>query len=142
MLHTEIGVGALGAIDLLGSIGLPPERIIICHVDRQAADLEIHLKIARTGVFLDYDTIGRFKYHDDASEIHLIQQMIAAGFLEQILLSLDTTASRFASYGGEIGLDYLLRHFLPALRNAGLSTPDCLQMTCINPAKALERFQA
>ena len=142
MLHTEKGIGAVDAIDLLGSIGLPPERIIICHVDRQAADLEIHLKIARTGVFLDYDTIGRFKYHDDASEIHLIQQMIAAGFLGQILLSLDTTAGRFASYGGEIGLDYLLRRFLPALLNAGLSGQQCLQMNCKNPAKALERFRA
>jgi phosphotriesterase-related protein len=122
---------------LLSGLGLPASRIIVCHVDRQAENLAPHLNIAKTGVYLDYDTIGRFKYHSDEAEIWLIQQMIAAGHLGQLMLALDTTAERFRSDGGSIGLDYLLRQFLPALRNRDISIHTTNRMMIQNPASAL-----
>jgi phosphotriesterase-related protein len=139
MLHTEAGQHAVEAIRLLSGLGLPASRIIVCHVDRQAENLAPHLNIAKTGVYLDYDTIGRFKYHSDEAEIWLIQLMIAAGHLGQLMLALDTTAERFRSYGGSIGLDYLLKQFLPAMRNQGISSRSCNQMLIHNPAKILSR---
>jgi predicted metal-dependent phosphotriesterase family hydrolase len=69
----------------------------------------------------------------------LISQMIQKGFLERILLSLDTTAGRFHYYGGETGLDYLLASFLPMMQTAGLTDSQCRQMTRDNPALALRR---
>lgn len=120
MLHTERGAHALEAIALARSCGLAPERMIICHVDRQADDLSPHEAIAKTGVFLDYDTIGRFRYHSDEAELSLIAHMVKCGFSDQLLFALDTTAARLGAYGGEIDLCYLLRRFLPRLREAGL----------------------
>jgi len=141
MLHTEAGAGAVEAIELCGKLGLPPERVILCHADRQASDFSIHERIADAGCYLEYDTIGRFKYHSDEDEVRLILHMLARGHRDRLLLSLDATAARLSSYGGEIGLDYLLRTFLPMLRQSGVPEADILRMTRENPASAFSRSE-
>ena len=132
MLHTEHGAGAVESIALCASLGLPPQRMVVCHVDRQAADFSPHEDIARTGVYLDYDTIARFKYHSDEEEIALILHMLALGYGAQLLLALDTTAGRLSSYGGSTGLGYMLETFLPMLREAGVSQTELERMTVGN----------
>ena len=119
MLHTERGENTLPALELCFRAGLTPERLIVCHVDRQAADFGPHDAIAATGVYLDYDTIGRFKYHSDEEEVALLRHMCERGYTQRLLLSLDTTAQRMAAYGGGISLCYLLERFLPRLEAAG-----------------------
>lgn len=135
VIHTEKGVGGVEAVALCREAGLPLERILICHVDRQADDFAPHDAIAATGAMLEYDTIGRFKYHDDASEIRLIRHMIDGGHLGQLLISLDTTNQRLSAYGGEIGLDYILNSFLPALREAGFTQEEIRTITRDNPRR-------
>lgn len=135
VIHTEKGVGGVEAVALCREAGLPLERILICHVDRQAEDFGPHDAIAATGAMLEYDTIGRFKYHDDASEIRLIRHMIDGGHLRQLLFSLDTTNQRLTSYGGEIGLDYIFDSFLPALRAAGFTEEEIETITRDNPRR-------
>ena len=119
MLHTEAGAQAPEAVKLCFQMGLSPGQIIVCHADRQASDFTPHEEIARLGVYLDYDTIGRFKYHSDEAEIALIRHMVDKGWGDQLMLALDTTAQRLTSYGGEIGLCYLLDVFFPKLLVAG-----------------------
>lgn len=138
VLHTERGAGGADAVRLCASLGLPARRVLVCHVDRQAADFAPHDEIAATGAFLEYDTIGRFKYHDDASEVALIRHMLERGRLPQLLLSLDTTAARLGAYGGEIALTYLLTHFLPALRAAGVPEANLETIVRRNPARVFE----
>lgn len=120
MLHTEYGNSAEKAAELCFSLGVRPEKLIVCHVDRQAKDMDIHDRVAALGVWLDYDTVGRFKYHDDASELALLRHAEEKGYADRIMLALDTTAARLSAYGGEIGLDYIFTHFIPLLRQAGL----------------------
>ncbi|MBQ8507746.1 MAG: phosphotriesterase [Clostridia bacterium] len=136
VIHTEKGVGGVEAVELCVAAGMPLNRILICHIDRQADDFGPHDAIAATGCMLEYDTIGRFKYHDDPSEIRLMRHMIEGGHLEQLLISLDTTNQRLASYGGEIGLDYIFTSFLPALREAGFSEEEIRTITVENPRRA------
>ncbi|MEG1843979.1 MAG: phosphotriesterase [Clostridia bacterium] len=136
VVHTERGAGALQAIDACMRLGLPPSRILICHADRQAADFAPHEAIARTGALLEYDTIGRFKYHSDEDEVRLIVHMLEKGFEAQLLLSLDTTAARLTSYGGAIGLDYLLTSFLPRLRAQNIPESVLQTITLVNPTRA------
>ncbi len=133
MLHTEKGKSALAAICMCEMEGLPAKRMLVCHVDRQATDYTVHEEIARTGAFLEYDTIHRLAYHDDKSEYKLIHYMINAGYAGQLLFSLDTTAKRLNHYGGEIGLSYLLRTFLPALQSAGVPGAVLHQIAYENP---------
>ncbi|MCM3161443.1 phosphotriesterase [Metabacillus litoralis] len=137
MVHIEKGSDPFEVITFLTDLNIPPNRIILCHLDRTHHDYQLHEAIARTGVFLEYDTIGRFKYHDDETEIKLILNMLKQGFEDSLLLSLDTTKSRLRAYGGEIGLSYLLTSFLPKLEKKGVSKEIIHLLTQKNPAKAL-----
>lgn len=139
MLHTEYGAGAVDAIRLLNRIGLPSERILICHVDRQATDYEIHRQIASTGVFMEYDTITLFEFHNNTQEIDLFRYMIDQGFLNQLLISTDPTVDRLKSYGAKVGMDYLHTVFVPALKQAGFTQETIDTIMKQNPKRALSR---
>ena len=48
------------------------DRIALAHMDRNP-DRELHAEIAARGVTLEYDTIGRTKYHPDSVLLDLIE---------------------------------------------------------------------
>ena len=135
ILHTEAGAGAAKAVSICESEGLDPARVAVCHADRQASDYAPHEAIARTGAYLEYDTVARYKYHDDASECALIRHMLDIGYSDRLLISLDTTAARLSSYGGTPGMGYILQTFLQMLRNTGISDPEICSITVDNPRR-------
>lgn len=137
MIHTEAGQNALNAVKICIDMGLEPKNIIICHVDRQASDFAPHDDIASAVVWMEYDTIGRFKYHSDEDEIKLISHMLKKGHLKQLLFSLDTTSLRLKSYGGSIGLGYLFTSFLPQLKAHGIDEKTISAVISDNPKAAL-----
>ncbi|WP_010270793.1 phosphotriesterase family protein [Paenibacillus senegalensis] len=139
MSHTEMGRAALDQIKLYTDFGLEPDQLILCHLDREMENADYMLHVASTGVYLELDTIGRFKYHSDEEEIELILKLIEAGYENQLLLSLDTTRKRLKSYGGELGLDYMARTFLPKLEQGGVTQAIIRKMMYDNPAKAFSR---
>lgn len=140
IMHTEKGIGALEVIRMCVEEGMRPERIAVCHVDRQASDFAPHDEIAAAGVFMEYDTIARYKYHDDESERLLIAHMIEAGYEDKILIALDTTAARLKSYGDPTaaGLDFILKDFIPSLRAMGLGEATVAKLTVSNPVRIFE----
>ncbi len=139
LLHTERGVGAVEAVELLAGLGVVPERVMVCHLDRQTEDMAVHLAVAATGAYLEYDTITLFQHHDNAAEIRLIRRMIDAGYLERILLATDPTRDRLKSYGALMGMDYILTSFLPLLRLSGFAEEWITAMCVANPGRALQR---
>ena len=136
MIHVENGTDPRPLFDLLKSEGVPENRMIFCHMDRACAKLSWHKSFAQAGCFLEYDTIGRPKYHSDKRECEIISEMIRSGFADRLLLSLDTTRSRLGAYGGDIDLCYMIRTFLPLLREAGVKEKDIRKLTVDNPAAA------
>ena len=138
ILHTETGAGAVSAVSLCEQEGLDPAHIAVCHVDRQATDFTVHEAVAHTNAYLEYDTIARFKYHDDLSEIALIRHMLSLGYEKRLLISLDTTASRLRRYGGFPGIDYILRTFIPMLIQAGVSETEIYSITHLNPERLFD----
>lgn len=141
LCHTEMGEGAIELVKFLRARSVPKTKIIVCHLDR-IGDVPLNKEVASTGVYLEYDTIGRFKYHSDEDEIDLIHHMVDAGFEDQLLLGLDTTRERLASYGGGIGLDYLKTSFVPKLLKSGLPAGCIRKMTIDNPAAAFARYES
>ncbi|QGQ47777.1 phosphotriesterase [Metabacillus sediminilitoris] len=139
MSHTELGFGALDQIKLFTDLGVAPSQLIICHLDRKMDNADYMLHVASTGVYLELDTIGRFKYHSDDQEIDLITKLIEAGYENQLLLGLDTTRKRLKSYGGELGLDYLVKSFLPKLEDSGVSKDLIRKFMHENPGKAFSK---
>ena len=104
-------------------------------MDRKILTVNKYIPLLKKGINLEFDTIGRFKYHDDSAELDCIQQLADAGFLNQLLLSLDTTRTRMKSYTPNgIGLDYILQVFLPQLKAKGFTDSDMEQLTIKNCA--------
>ncbi|MED4599222.1 TatD family hydrolase [Paenibacillus validus] len=138
LCHTESCVQAVQLVDLYRTEGVPANQIIVCHLDRNLGQLEIHKQLADLGVYLEYDTIGRYKYHSDEEEADLIRHMVESGYEDLILLGLDTTRHRLRSYGGTIGLDHLSRRFLPLLQQYGVPEAAVRKMMVHNPAQAFD----
>jgi 5-phospho-D-xylono-1,4-lactonase len=117
LVHTEIGTCAHAIIDRLTGESVPPERIILAHLDRNP-DLELHSEVAARGVTLEYDTPGRIKYRPDIQLLDLMEGMAAAGHIGRILLGLDLgQRDYFRAYGGGPGLTYLMEAFVPRLQS-------------------------
>ena len=139
MVHIERGSDPLELADFLAEKGLPGKNgsVIFCHMDRACDDIEIHKRIAKSGVFLEYDTIGRFKYHSDEEEIAIIKELMGAGYEDRLLLSLDSTRARLKSYTPEgIGLTYIIDRFIPMMKKAGITQKQIKKMMIYNPAEA------
>ncbi len=134
--HTEMGKCALEQIRFFSDYSITSEAIVICHLDRILTDMQYLMEVASTSVYLELDTIGRFKYHSDEDEAKFIVKLIENGHEDQILLGLDTTRERMKSFGGAIGLDYMFLSFLPLLRSYGIDESIIRKFTFSNPAKA------
>lgn len=136
--HIEKGSNPFELIEYMIHRSIPMNKLILCHLDRTECNPEYHMEIAKAGVYLEYDTIGRFKYHSDDMELKLIYGMTEKGFAGQILMGLDTTRERLKSYGGAIGLDYLLTTFIPLMKSYGFDDETINRLAIDNPAQALE----
>jgi phosphotriesterase-related protein len=136
--HTEAGTMALEQIDLLTGDGVDAAHIVIGHLDRKL-EWEYHLEIARRGVYLGFDQIGKEQYAPDALRVEFIVRLVQAGFGKQILLAGDMARrSYWKSYGDRHapGLTYIPERFVPRLRQAGLSPAHIADLTVHNPARA------
>jgi phosphotriesterase-related protein len=116
---------------LLREEGLDPERIVISHLDdTMSLDFERDVRLARQGAFVAYDHIGyepeasRMHYAlPDARRVELVQAMIAAGHVRQLVLACDSKGWSldlpYQPTPGH-GPDYLLESFWPRLHAAGV----------------------
>lgn len=122
MIHIEKGSDPIALFRFLRENGFRAEHMIFCHMDRAVLDLSVHRKLLEEGVFLEYDTIGRFQYHSDERELEIFRYMIDGGYEERLLFSLDTTRARLKSYTPDgIGIDYLLTDFVPKMLAFGFT---------------------
>jgi 5-phospho-D-xylono-1,4-lactonase len=137
MCHTDAQTDVVALIDFFTAKGIPADAIIICHLDRTMKNPEDHLSIAKLGVFLEFDTIARFKYHANEVEADLVLNLIEKGYENSLLFGLDTTRKRLKSYGNPIGLDYIASEFLPYLKSKGLDEKKLEKLMFTNPARAL-----
>lgn len=137
LCHIDNGSDPDEFVNMALAFGLRPSSLILCHMDRADYNIRNHIKFAEMGIWLEYDTIGRPKYHSDMKEAKLISAMTARGFEDNILLGLDMTAQRAKHYMNGIGLDHILRRFQESLADAGLRNDIIRKFMKINPAKAL-----
>jgi phosphotriesterase-related protein len=134
LVHSEIGTAAHEVVDLLEASGARADRIAIAHLDRNP-DPELHAEVAARGVTLEYDTVGRTKYHPDSVVLDLIEAVAAAGHLDRIVLGLDLgSRDSLRAYDGGPGLRYLMTAFAPRLRRR-LGEDGAARILVANPAR-------
>jgi phosphotriesterase-related protein len=137
LVHTEIGTAAEEILALLEAAGVPANRVMLCHVDRNP-DLWLHKRLAARGAFLEYDSPGRIKYQPESVVVDLMRRMADAGFADRLLLGGDTARrSYWKAYGGGPGFDYLLASFTPRLRDEGFGERELDLIWRENPARWL-----
>ena len=133
--HTEVGTAATEIVSILSAGGVPDDRIILAHLDRNP-DAELHIEVAARGVVLEYDTVGRIKYRPDSVLLDLIEALCVAGQIGQIMLGLDLGRRDYLrAYDGGPGMRYMMDTFVPRLRKR-IGESAVRQILIDNPARA------
>ncbi|MCT4687346.1 phosphotriesterase family protein [Vallitalea sp.] len=137
--HIERAETGMEIVDYLLESGVSADSIILAHMDRRVDTIKENLLVAKKGIYLQYDTIGRYKYHSDEDEIALIKNMCSEGYIDNLLLGLDTTRARLLSYKGTIGLSYIRKHFIKKMMDNGFNNEQIKSLLIANPKKALAK---
>jgi phosphotriesterase-related protein len=123
LCHTEVGTAADEIIDICTAAGLPANRLVLAHLDRNP-DPELHIDLCARGIYVEYDTCGRIKYRPDSDLLRLISEVVGAGYSDRVMLGLDLgRRDYFRAYDGGPGMRYLMDTFAPRLeRRLGAET--------------------
>lgn len=134
-VHTQHGTMGLGLVERLGALGVPADRVVLAHLDRNPDPGE-HAETAAAGAWLQFDGPGRTKYHPDSTILALIDALAQRGHADRLLVGGDVgRRSMMRAYGGGPGLDYVFARFKPRLeRELGQALSDRLFVA--NPARA------
>ncbi len=133
--HTQHGTMAVETAKLFMKYGVPPEKIILGHVQRNP-DPWYHKKICAMGCSLMYDGSYRVKYWPDSTRAMLIRELIDAGYQQHILLGTDSGKQSYQkAYGAGTGIDYDLTVFRPRLIEEGFPADAIEDIYVNNPAR-------
>jgi predicted metal-dependent phosphotriesterase family hydrolase len=134
-VHTEHGTMGLSIVEHLGELGVPPDSIVLAHLDRNPDAVE-HAETGNAGAWLQLDGPGRTKYWPDSTILQLIADLAERGLAGRLLLGGDTgRSSTMRAYGGGPGLDYVFARFKPRLERE-LGEELSLRIFVENPARA------
>ena len=146
--HTFLGELAMEQVDILTNEGVNPNRIIVGHV-MEKTDPEFHLTVARRGVNLGFDRLGKLWKPEDAS-VAVIRRLVDEGYLKQIVLSHDSSIYSSGVYKPRCApgqpaltkaqkprLTYINLGFQEKLCQAGIGQDQMQTMLVENPAKIL-----
>ena len=126
----------LDQLALLTAEGVDPRRVIIGHADTVPLP-EYHLRLARSGCYVSFDSIGTGTAYDLRRVVDYVLALVRAGHASQILLSHDVFLRGHLLADGGCGYGYLLTSFLPLLTQAGLDQEEARQLVTANPRAAL-----
>ena len=102
-----------------------PARTVISHIDRTIFDETRLLRLADTGVTIEFDLFGQESSYyglsdidmpNDATRLRLIRALIAHGHLDRVVISHDICyRTRLTSFGGH-GYGHIFRNVVPLMR--------------------------
>jgi predicted metal-dependent phosphotriesterase family hydrolase len=153
---------ALEQLEILRQEGADLDRIVIGHMDTHA-DLDYVRQVARTGVHIAFDTVGKQNWdfvlepepHDrpdgelakqayrrsDITRARRLAALVAEGFEDQILLAQDLTGAEVwmnPTTHGQWGYTYLGASFSTLLLEHGITEKQIEKTLVTNPARLLE----
>jgi len=136
-IHTEKGALAERTCTYFLDLGLFAHQLVFCHMDKRP-DVGLHKALADTGVALEYDTFYRPKYDPGGNLWPLLEQMIAAGYADRIVLATDMAeAQLYRSIGGGSGLASLPGEIRNELEGRGFTQLQQQQLLGGNIARRL-----
>jgi phosphotriesterase-related protein len=136
-----LGEEKFTVLDAMAAEGADLSRVIMGHSNSIATDLPFMKRLLERGVFIQFDTLGRARSGlggvHDYKVAQGVAELVKAGYADRVLLSQDVcTKAHQKAYGG-FGFSYIQEHFLPALRQLGVSEADIQKFMVDNPRRAL-----
>ena len=147
LIHPGRNQGApFEILDVLDEAGADISRVIMGHLDRTIADVDVLLQLAQRGCYLEYDLFGweisNYSPSDmdmpsDAQRIGFIERLIDKGHAAQVVIAHDVCfKNRLVRYGGH-GYSHIMENIVPRMRARGLSEQDIHSIIVANPARVL-----
>jgi phosphotriesterase-related protein len=132
--------------DFICAEGGEPERTIISHIDRTIFDEDRLLRLADSGVVIEFDLFGQeHSYYpladidmpNDATRLQLIRRLIARGHLAQIAISHDICyLTRLTTFGGH-GYGHIFTNIVPMMRARDFSEDEIRMILVETPRRLL-----
>ncbi len=137
--HTIGGRAARQEMDILEQAGLDLRRWIWIHAQTEP-DLSVLKDAAQRGAYVELDTVGA-PFQSQPELLERVVRLIEAGFTKNILLShdagwFDPSSSAGLPKEGYRGYTALVRDFIPALLERGVSEEHVHSVTVLNPREA------
>lgn len=136
----------LEIVDILEEEGLPPNRVIMGHMDGTIyEDLEYQFDLVDRGVYIAYDLWGTEKYlprwndgyPSDTWRVESTLKHIERGNIDRLLFSHDIgSKTKRQKYGGH-GYSHILMNVVPRLLANGLSQDQIETIIVENPRRVL-----
>ena len=135
--HTANGLEAEVQLDIFESLGVPPANVAIGHMGGlDDPEATVHRRLAERGAFVGFDRLGGGP-EADGHKVPMVQALIAAGHLENVLLASDFARASDIQRNGGPGYAKTVTQFVPLLREAGVSDEQIRVMTVDNPLRLL-----
>ena len=151
--HTSNGLEAVEQLDILASLEVPFERVVIGHLGSlDDPEVAVHKAVAARGAFVGFDRVGYIGTpggdgaaraaswrgpEADARKVLMVRALIEAGFLDQVLLASDFHGAQDIQRNGGPGYAQTVTRFIPMLREAGVTDEEIRTMTVDNPLRFL-----
>jgi phosphotriesterase-related protein len=133
-------------LDALADAGADLGRSSMDHLDLRVEKIETLLELAQTGCMLEFDLFGHESSYypltardmpSDAQRLDVIERLLSAGLVDQILISQDIcTRHRLLRYGGH-GYGHIAGHIVTRMRERGWSETHIDALVRTNPARLL-----
>ena len=134
--HTYLDQLVHDQLDILQEEGVDLTKVIIGHLGDKR-DIEFLLSVAKRGPFVQIDHVGLEDRQRDHARSLLVKQLLEAGHLNQVLISMDVCFKSRLHWFGGTGYDHLITTFLPQLKQQGISESNIQTMLVDNPAQAI-----
>lgn len=133
-------------LDIVSEEGGDLSSTILCHMSWEVDDLAYQERLLKRGCWLEYDMLGMdFFYPNDQGQapcdrenVRAIASLVRAGYAERLLLASDVFMKIMLRHYGGNGYDYVLRHFVPRLRRAGIAETAITSLLVDNPRRVFE----
>jgi phosphotriesterase-related protein len=132
--------------DFIRAAGYPTERVIISHIDRTIFDNDRLLRLADSGVVIEFDLFGQenafYPWSDidmpnDAVRLRAIRTLIDRGHLAQVVISHDICyRTRLTKFGGH-GYGHIFENVLPLMRARQFTEAEIDTIMVGNPRRLL-----
>jgi phosphotriesterase-related protein len=139
--HTSFSTMGPEQVVMLENHGVALENVVIGHCDLKD-DLDQIFRMLDKGVYVQFDTIGKNSYFPDTRRVEMLQALIARGFGDKIMLSMDITRRSHLQANGGSGFSYLVDTFVPMLLGAGITQRQVDTLLRDNPATFFGRAGA